>query len=88
MKKLFYTFFLLVGVGLFAEAEIEKKEVNATAPTAEKVEVVAPKEEVKKVVSATRGDIKVIEASENIRYLSQKMVKIIFSFTRIKINRK
>jgi len=75
MKKLFYTFFLLVGVGLFAEAEIEKKEVNATAPTAEKVEVVAPKEEVKKVVSATRGDIKVIEASENIRYLSQKMVK-------------
>ncbi len=52
MKKIFYMFFLLLGVGLFAEAEIEKK-----------------------VIAATRGDIKVIEASENIRYLSQKMVK-------------
>ena len=75
MKKLFYTFFLLLGVGLFAEAEVEKKEMNLATPTAEKVEVMVPKEEVKKVISATRGDIKVIEASENIRYLSQKMVK-------------
>ncbi len=73
MKKLFYTFFLLAGAGLFAEAEVEKKEMNATIATVEKVEV--PKEEVKKVITATRGDIKVIEASENIRYLSQKMVK-------------
>ncbi len=63
MKKIFYTFFLLFGTALFAEAEVEKKEVNETALTA------------KKVVSATRGDIKVIEASEDIRYLSQKMVK-------------
>ncbi len=31
--------------------------------------------EVEKVVVATRGDIKVIEASEDIRYLSQKIVK-------------
>jgi hypothetical protein len=75
MKKIFYTFFLLVGVGLSAEADVEKKEVNATTPTAEKVAVEVAKEEVKKTISATRGDIKVLEASENIRYLSQKMVK-------------
>ena len=75
MKKIFYTFFLLLGVGLFAEAEVEKKEMNATTPTAEKIELEVTKEEVKKVITATRGDIKVIEASENIRYLSQKMVK-------------
>ena len=75
MKKIFYTLFLLVGVGVFAEVEIEKKEVNTTIPTAEKVEAEAFKEEVRKVITATRGDIKVIEASENIRYLSQKMVK-------------
>jgi hypothetical protein len=61
LKKIFYIFFLLWGVVLFAEAKIEKKE---------KVEV-----EAKKAIAATRGDIKVIEASENIRYLSQKMVK-------------
>ena len=64
MKKLFYAGFLLVGVSLFAEGE-----VNTTKPLVEN------KVEVKKVISATRGDIKVIEASENIRYLSQKMVK-------------
>lgn len=70
MKKIFYTFFLLWGVALFAEAKVEKKEANATTPVVEKVEV-----EAKKAIAATRGDIKVIEASENIRYLSQKMVK-------------
>ena len=59
MKKVFYTGFFLLGVSLFTE-------VTSTKLLAE---------EVKKVVSATRGDIKVIEASENIRYLSQKMVK-------------
>ncbi len=69
MKKIFYALFLLVGVGLFAEAQVEKKEVSTTTATTEKVE------EVKTVIAATRGDIKVIEASENIRYLSQKMVK-------------
>lgn len=67
MKKLFYTGFLLLGISLFAKAE-----VNATKPTVAKV---AQQAKVKKIVSATRGDIKVIEASENIRYLSQKMVK-------------
>ena len=75
MKKIFYTFFLLLGVGLFAEAKVEKKEVNMTTPIPEKVEAEVPKEEAKKIIVATRGDIKVIEASENIRYLSQKMVK-------------
>lgn len=70
LKKIFYTFFLLWGVVLFAEAEVEKKEANATTPVVAKVEV-----EAKKAITATRGDIKVIEASENIRYLSQKMVK-------------
>ena len=75
MKKIFYTFFLLFGTALFAEAEVEKKEVNVTVPIVEKVKAEAPKEEEKKIISATRGDIKVIEASENIRYLSQKIVK-------------
>jgi len=51
MKKIFYMIFLLVGLELFAEVEVEK------------------------VIVATRGDIKVIEASEDIRYLSQKIVK-------------
>ena len=75
MKKIFYTFFLLLGVGLFAETKVEKKEVNGTTRIAEKAGVNVSEEEVKKVISATRGDIKVIEASENIRYLSQKIVK-------------
>ena len=56
MKNIFYTFFLLWGVVLFAEAEVEQKEVNVA-------------------ISATRGDVKIIEASENIRFLSQKIVK-------------
>jgi len=74
MKNIFYTFFLLFGTVLFAEAEVKKEKVNVTeAPVEVKAE--APKEEAKKIISATRGDIKVIEASENIRYLSQKMVK-------------
>ncbi len=67
MKNIFYTFFLLFATALFAEADVKKKEVNATVPISEV--------EVNKIISATRGDIKVIEASENIRYLSQKMVK-------------
>ncbi len=67
MKNIFYTFFLLFATALFAEVEEKKKEVNATVPVSEV--------EVHKIISATRGDIKVIEASENIRYLSQKMVK-------------
>ena len=58
-----------MGVGLFAESEVVKEDVNMTTATVEK-EV-----EVKKIIAATRGDIKVLEASENIRYLSQKMVK-------------
>ncbi len=69
MKKILYMFFLLVGVGLFAESEVVKEDVNMTTAAVEK-EV-----EVKKIIAATRGDIKVLEASENIRYLSQKMVK-------------
>ncbi len=56
MKNIFYAFFLLLVMVLFAEAEVEKKEINT-------------------VISATRGDIKIIEASENIRYLSQKIAK-------------
>ena len=68
MKNIFYTFFLLYSVLLFAEEEVKKKDVNVSIP-------VPAKEEVKTVISATRGDIKIIEASENIRYLSQKIVK-------------
>ncbi len=69
MKNIFYTFFLLCGVALFAEAEVEKKEVNATTLAPVEVEM---KSEVK---TATRGDVRIIEASENIRFLSQKIVK-------------
>lgn len=63
MKRVFYIGFLMFGITLLATAE-----VNVTEPIVQEVEI-------KKVISATRGDIKVIEASENIRYLSQKMVK-------------
>ena len=77
MKKVFYMGFFLLGVNLFAEAKVEttlptEKEVETTPIAAKNVET---KAEVKKIISATRGDIKVIEATENIRYLSQKMVK-------------
>lgn len=38
--------------------------------------------------AATRGDVKVIEASENIRYLSQKLVKeYLFFYKNPKKNR-
>lgn len=69
MKNIFYTFCFLWGAALFAEAEVEKKEVNATTLAPVEVEM---KSEVK---TATRGDVRIIEASENIRFLSQKIVK-------------
>ena len=77
MKNIFYTFFLLLATTLFAEVKVEKKEVNTTIPVAveKEIEVEAPKAEAKIVVAATRGDVKILEASENIRYLSQKIVK-------------
>ncbi len=75
MKKIFYMFFLLLGAVLLAEEITEKNDTNITTETVKKTEVTVPKEEVKKMVTATRGDIKVIEASETIRYLSQKMVR-------------
>ena len=65
MKKVIYLFFLLYSVVLLAEGDVEKTE----EPQPQKV---LPE---KKVVVATRGDVKIIEASENIRYLSQKIVK-------------
>jgi len=82
MKKVFYALLLLFGTVLFAEAKVEEKEVNVTAPVPveKEIKLDAPKAETKTVIAATRGDIKVIEASENIRYLSQKMVKDYFFF--------
>ena len=77
MKNIFYTFFLLWGVALFAEASVETKEVNVTTSVAaeEEMKLEVSQPETKTLTSATRGDIKVIEASENIRYLSQKIIK-------------
>ena len=77
MKNIFYTFCLLWGATLFAEVSIEKKEVNVTTPVSagEEMKLEVSQPETKTLTSATRGDIKVIEASENIRYLSQKIVK-------------
>lgn len=75
MKKLLYTCFLLIGVNLSAEAEVNATQPSDTNATLTEIKDIAPKIEEKKIISATRGDIKVIEASENIRYLSQKMVK-------------
>ncbi len=77
MKNIFYTFFLLFGTVLFAEVEVKKKETKGTVLSVEKAEVKVGVSSVgaNKIISATRGDIKVIEASENIRYLSQKIVK-------------
>ncbi len=84
MKKLFYTFFLLVGVELYSNEEIDTKEINVTIPIVKKLQIIEKKD--KKVISATRGDIKVIEASENIRYLSQKIVKEYLFFFRYQDN--
>lgn len=75
MKKLLYTCFLLIGVNVSAEAEVNATQPSDTNATLTEIKNIAPKIEEKKIISATRGDIKVIEASENIRYLSQKMVK-------------
>ncbi|MEA3433965.1 MAG: hypothetical protein U9R13_05235 [Campylobacterota bacterium] len=83
MKNIFYTFCLLWGATLFAEVSIEKKEVNVTTPVSagEEMKLEVSQPETKTLTSATRGDIKVIEASENIRYLSQKIVKeYLFSY--------
>lgn len=63
----------MLSTTLFAVAE-----VNTTEPIAE--ERIMKDIAKKQVISATRGDIKVIEASENIRYLSQKMVKLYLYF--------
>lgn len=63
MKKIKYLFILCSAL-LFAE------------PTDTGVSEIPPEVPVKQQVSVTtRGDIKIIEASENIRYMSQKMVK-------------
>ena len=63
MKKIFYMFFLLLGVGLFAETE--KKELNTTTPALVEKELASkvPKTEAKTVITATRGDVKIIEAT-------------------------
>ena len=73
MKKVAYVFFLLYSALLMAESEIGGKEDNTTVSTvAQEEKTVVPQ---KTAVVATRGDVKIIEASENIRYLSQKIVK-------------
>ncbi len=66
MKKVLYVF-LIFGTALFAKTGIENTEANQTA--------VIQEAKAEKSASASRGDIKIIEASENIRFLSQKIVK-------------
>lgn len=65
MKKVLYAFFLL-SAALFAETEV--KNMQATQET-----VQAGSQDGQP--AATRGDIKIIEASEDIRFLSQKIAK-------------
>ena len=68
MKRLLY-----IGLFFFVTSLDAKNNVNTTQTL---------KEDFQNGVVATRGDIKVIEASENIRYLSQKMVKEYLFFYR------
>lgn len=61
MKKIFSIFLFLFSSVLFAES----MEINSTEAS----------EETEELISATRSDIRVIEASEHIIYISQDLVK-------------
>jgi len=71
MKRLLYGFLCLSTVILMAESTVQKEETTVPGTDAN----VSQSNAEQKVLSATRGDVKIIEATENIRYLSQKIVK-------------
>jgi len=66
MKKFFYLSFLLCSV-LYAEVG---PSVDMTVESSKESTIETPAR-----VEVTRGDVKIIEATENIRYLSQKIAK-------------
>jgi len=71
MKKILYACLLLWSTVYSVEANIVQKmtDTNSTEKST------AVSSEPKKVTVVTRGDVKVIEATENIRYISQQMAK-------------
>jgi len=70
MRKILYACLLLWGTTHAATSEtVQTAEGNVTA------EMNDTPETEKKVTVVTRGDVKIIEATENIRYLSQQMTK-------------
>jgi ribosomal protein S24E len=73
MKKIFYASLLTVLVSSGVQATMQKSavsDVNSTTLSAEEVSG-----EQTKTAIVTRGDIKILEATENIRFLSQQIVK-------------
>jgi len=77
MKRLMYLFLLGSTILLFAKnaPKEENKTIQKDTEVSQSNTV-----KTKKAVTATRGDVKIIEASENIRYLSQKIAKDYFYF--------
>jgi signal peptidase I len=78
MKRLMYLF--LVGSTVLLFAKNAPKEENKTVQKDTEVSHQDDTVKTKKTVTMTRGDVKIIEASENIRYLSQKIAKDYFYF--------
>jgi len=71
LKKISILCVFLSATVLFAELE----DLNITSSFAEDDELILQEDVPSEVVTATRSDIRVIEASEDIVYISQKMVK-------------
>jgi len=65
MRKFLYFFLLLAAQWLYASEEIDADSSNHVVETAKSV----PQSRV------TRGDVQIIESTENIRYISQKLAK-------------
>ncbi len=73
MKKLFWCCLFLCASSMYASGSVKKDTHAARMHTVQKEN--AEKTEKIKKTEMTRGDVKIIEATENIRYLSQKIAK-------------
>jgi hypothetical protein len=71
MKKILYASLLVGGFAYSAGAEA----LQSTADTNYSEEATTVSSEQKKTTLVTRGDVKIIEATENIRFISQQMTK-------------
>ncbi len=73
MKKLFWCCLFLGASSMYASGSVKKHTHADRIHTVQKEN--AEKTEKIKKTEMTRGDVKIIEATENIRYLSQKIAK-------------